>query len=227
MENTMVYSASFQRIVIYTGHKIQLTLLKTGESNACEPVCRALGCSCLQVLPVHKYWVSCKAHMTDEKGSCGAFSWCYSPSHPTTLPLYRSNSTEPCGFEGKEMCKLCGWCGLMRILFLFLLRKQLALRSSALYKNGCVPFSRLPVEWVYPFSARQHAATGKTSAVKLFLSPGTLSPDLAHSCLWLLLHLWREWCISFVVVAWKSGFHLAQGVEVLTAITCTRANVFR
>ncbi|KAI1231680.1 hypothetical protein IHE44_0007758 [Lamprotornis superbus] len=37
MENTMFYSASFQSIVIYTGHKIQLTLVKTGESNACEP----------------------------------------------------------------------------------------------------------------------------------------------------------------------------------------------
>lgn len=42
--NIMFYSASFQSIVIYTGHKIQLTLVKTEESDALEPVCRALGC---------------------------------------------------------------------------------------------------------------------------------------------------------------------------------------
>lgn len=70
----MFYSASFQSLVIYTGCKIQLTLVKTGESDACEPVCRALGCSCLQVLPVHRYWVSCKPLVPAEEGTCGAFS---------------------------------------------------------------------------------------------------------------------------------------------------------
>lgn len=44
----MFYSASSQSIVIYTGHEIQLTLVKAGESN----VCRALGCSCPRELCV-------------------------------------------------------------------------------------------------------------------------------------------------------------------------------
>lgn len=141
----MFFSASFQSIVIYTGHKIQLTLIKTEESNALEPVCRALSCSCLQALPVHKYCVSCKSLRPAEEGRCGAFCWCYSPGHATPLPLYGSNSTEPCGFKGKEMGKqLCGWHGLVRIFFPFLLRKQLADSSSAPYKNGRAPFSPLP-----------------------------------------------------------------------------------
>lgn len=80
--------------------------------------------------------------------------WCFllmlqsGSSH--SLPLYRGNSTEPCGFKRKEMSKLCGWCGLVRILFLFLLRKQLAL---------VLPFHLCYLEWVCPFSLGQHSAT--------------------------------------------------------------------
>lgn len=43
LKTQRAYYASFQSLAIYTGHKIQLTLHKSGEPNAGEPVRGALG----------------------------------------------------------------------------------------------------------------------------------------------------------------------------------------
>lgn len=132
---------------------------------------------------VHKNCVSCKSLVPAEEGSCGAFFWCYSLGHVTSLPLYGSNSTEPCGFKGKEMDKLCGWCGLVRIFFLFLLRKQLAESSSALYENGRAPFSPLPAGMSMSIFCGAALYHRQNQCHEISF------PDLAHSCLWLLLHV--------------------------------------
>lgn len=119
--------------------------------------------------------------------------------------------------------KLCRWHGSVRILFLFLLRKQPADRSSAPYKNGCVPFSPLPVGMsvsvfcgaapchrqnqchkVVPFPWNSFTRLGTQLLVAFTASVKGMVHILCHGCL-------DVWLPSFLRCRGADSHHMYQG----------------
>lgn len=142
MENIMFCSASFQSIVIYRPqdpadpHQRNLMPMSLCAEPWAARVCKY----CLSTSAVCPASPSCLLRKGAVVLSVDAIVQVMPLQCLSAGAILQSHVV----LKGKEMGKLCGWCGLVRIFFLFLLRRQLAGSSSAPYRDGCAPFSPLP-----------------------------------------------------------------------------------